>query len=136
MILKASLGILLQKIKAHFHIRKYNFNPGRLLFTSTPKKIADALSSLEKGHAAINFQLGSNHNSFNAYLYRFHLADSDLCATCKAPETTTHFLLYCKRFATDRQNFRHKVKKEKIKINLHSLKALLDTPKITFPTIS
>ncbi|KAG0150029.1 hypothetical protein CROQUDRAFT_88586 [Cronartium quercuum f. sp. fusiforme G11] len=84
MILKASLGILLQKIKAHFHIRKYNFNPGRLLFTSTPKKIADALSSLEKGHAAINFQLGLNHNSFNAYLYRFHLADSDLCATCKA----------------------------------------------------
>ncbi|KAG0140856.1 hypothetical protein CROQUDRAFT_83882 [Cronartium quercuum f. sp. fusiforme G11] len=135
LILRSSLGILLQRIKAHFNIRKYNFNPGRPFLTSAPKKIADSLSSLEKGHAAVIFQLRSDHNPLNAYLHRFNLSDSDLCATCKVPETTTHFLLHCRRFNTQRQNFRHKVKKEKIKINLHSAKALLDTPTI-FPLLA
>ncbi|KAG0152406.1 hypothetical protein CROQUDRAFT_35129, partial [Cronartium quercuum f. sp. fusiforme G11] len=145
MILKSSLGILLQRIRAHFNIRKYNFNLGFLptklgvpqhpFLKSTPKKIADALASLEKGHAVIIFQLRLDHNSLNTYLHCFQPADSDLCTTCKVPETTIHFLLHCKRFAMQCWHFRHKVKKEKIKINLFSAKVLLDSP-IIFPLLA
>ncbi|KAG0145591.1 hypothetical protein CROQUDRAFT_93715 [Cronartium quercuum f. sp. fusiforme G11] len=135
MILKSSLGMTWQKIKAHFQIRKYNLNPGHPCFNSAPEKVADLLSSLEKGHAAVIFQLRFDHNTHNAYLYQFYLANLNSCSICKVPETTTHFLLYCKRFTTQSQNFRRQVKEEKIKINCHSTRALLDTPTI-FPLLA
>ncbi|KAG0146535.1 hypothetical protein CROQUDRAFT_92501 [Cronartium quercuum f. sp. fusiforme G11] len=48
LILNSSLGSLLQRIRAHFHIRQYRFDPGRAQFKISPKKIVDALSFLEK----------------------------------------------------------------------------------------
>ncbi|KAG0150362.1 hypothetical protein CROQUDRAFT_104448 [Cronartium quercuum f. sp. fusiforme G11] len=135
MTLKSSLGMTLRKIRSYFHIRKYNFNTGRPFLTAPSKRVADALSSLEKGHAAIIFQLRSDHNALNAYLHRFHLVDSSWCQTCRVPETTTHFLMHCRRFTTQRQNFRRWLKKEKIKINPHSTKALLDNPTV-FPFLA
>ncbi|KAG0143231.1 hypothetical protein CROQUDRAFT_679167 [Cronartium quercuum f. sp. fusiforme G11] len=100
MTLKSSLGMTLRKIRSYFHIRKYNFNMGRPFLTAPSKRVADALSSLEKGHVAIIFQLRSDHNALNAYLHRFHLVDSSWCQTCRVPKTTTHFLMHCRQFMT------------------------------------
>ncbi|KAJ7242391.1 hypothetical protein B0H12DRAFT_1023719 [Mycena haematopus] len=38
--------------------------------------------------------------------YRFGAVDSDLCQTCREPETVNHFLLTCRRFAQQRDTLR------------------------------
>ncbi|KAG0139339.1 hypothetical protein CROQUDRAFT_101707 [Cronartium quercuum f. sp. fusiforme G11] len=135
LILNSSLGSLLQRIRAHFHIRHFRFDTGRPQFKTSLKKIADTLAFLEKGNATVIFQLRSNHNALNANLHRLNLSDTDLCPTCKVPETTTHFLLYCKRYNVQRRDVQKQAKKAEIKTNLYSVNILSDSP-IILPLLS
>ncbi|KAG0145930.1 hypothetical protein CROQUDRAFT_93252 [Cronartium quercuum f. sp. fusiforme G11] len=71
MLLKSSLGSLLQKSRLYFHIRRYNFDPGRPHLRTSPKKITESFASLEKRNDAVIFQLQSNHNALDANLSLF-----------------------------------------------------------------
>lgn len=129
-ILPISLGSLLKKIKEEFNICNVSFDPGRALLSPRPKEVSDALFSLEKGQASVIFQLRSGHCPLNAYLFRFKRHKTGLCNGCMVPETVEHFLLHCRRYNRHRAHFRKKASKARLKINLLSLKDLLDTPKL------
>ncbi|KAI0367561.1 hypothetical protein BV20DRAFT_970314 [Pilatotrama ljubarskyi] len=50
------------------------------------------------------------HVGLNAYLARIKVVDSALCPTCLIPETPSHFLFTCRRFASARHSLRKAVK--------------------------
>ncbi|KAI1781676.1 hypothetical protein LXA43DRAFT_848214, partial [Ganoderma leucocontextum] len=55
-------------------------------------------------------QLRSGHVGLNAFLARIRAIDFPLCPTCSIPETVSHFLFTCRRFAAARHAFRKAVK--------------------------
>ncbi|KAK7062334.1 hypothetical protein R3P38DRAFT_2678851 [Favolaschia claudopus] len=61
---------------------------------------------LPRTQCSILTQLRTGHIGLNAYLARFGLVDSDLCPTCREPETVNHFLLTCRRFSQQRDDLR------------------------------
>ncbi|KAG0139215.1 hypothetical protein CROQUDRAFT_55049, partial [Cronartium quercuum f. sp. fusiforme G11] len=80
--------------------------------------------------AAAIFQLRTGHCPLNAYLHRFERSPTKYCRGCGVPETMAHFLLYCRKYRTQRRSFRSRVKTEKLRANLNSVAGLLDDPKI------
>lgn len=105
-----------------------------LLFRTSPKKIWEALSKLEKGRASIIFQLRLGHIALNAYLFKHNIESipSPNCNSCNVPETTDHFLVCCRRFQKQRNASRQAIKKEEIKISPYNLSKLIDCPDIFF----
>lgn len=125
--LPLSLGGLLQHTRKIFNQRGATpITP----FKTKNKWVADALNNLEKGQAAAIFQLRSGHCPLHKFLHRIGVEDTDRCETCKAVETPAHFLIYCRKYTKERRRFREKLKEEKIKVNINSAMALLDTPKL------
>lgn len=134
-LLPISLSKLFQETRTKFHLRTANFETGRKELKTQPRKIADSLSQLEKGHASSIFQLRSGHCSLNEYLKRFNHHSSGKCDVCKSPETVSHFLLYCRKFKHHRRQFRQRIREDEIKVNPFSLKSLLNTPEV-YPKLS
>ncbi|KAG0139421.1 hypothetical protein CROQUDRAFT_666509 [Cronartium quercuum f. sp. fusiforme G11] len=133
--LPTSLTNLLQSTWTLLSLSSSDFPNHTRTFKTAAKKIADALNGLEKGHAAAIFQLRTGHCPLNSYLHRFKRAPSKYCRTCGVPETVPHFLLYCRRYRSQRANFRKRIREEKIKVNLYNANAVLDEP-ATFPLLA
>ena len=123
-----SLSKLAQVTRSNFHLRTANFTTGRKELKTQPRRIADSLARLEKGHAAAVFQLRSGHCPLNEYLKRFNHHSTGRCDACRAPETVSHFVLYCQQYKHQRSLLRKRLKEDEIKVNLFSLKSLLNTP--------
>ena len=49
------------------------------------------------------YRLRMGHVGLAKYLHRFNMKDTEQCESCFVPETVQHFLLYCSRYATERQ---------------------------------
>ena len=74
-------------------------NKYQKLTTDLPRRFASILS-----------QLRTNHVPLQAYLHKFKLVDSPMCPYCgEAPETVTHFLIFCPEFALYRRQLRRRV---------------------------
>lgn len=127
-LLPTSLGSLLRHIKTIFK----RGDSSIAKFKTRSRYIADALEKLEKGQAAAIFQLRCGHSPLRHFLYRIGVEDTDKCETCNVTENPTHFLIFCKRFKSQRQAFRKKLKEEKITIDHNSSIKILDTPSV-FP---
>lgn len=125
-----SLSKLLQVAREVFHLRTANFDMGRKYLRRQPRRVADALASMEKGEAAIIFHLRSGHSPLNGYLRRFNHHPTGRCDHCKVPETVAHLVLHCSHFKHQRNRFRKAIKEEEVKVNSYSLPALLDTTKV------
>jgi ribonuclease HI len=71
-------------------------NKYRKLIVELPRRFASTLT-----------QLRTNHVPLQAYLHKFKLADSPICPHCEeAPETVTHFIMFCPKFAAQRRQLR------------------------------
>lgn len=126
-MLPTSLGCLLRHTRGLFHTRRaVPITP----YKTRAKTIADALNSLEKGDAAVIFQLRCGHCPLNKFLHRIGVEETSLCDGCPSTETVAHFLIYCKRYTTQRRIFRRTLKEKKISVNTNSATALLDTPNV------
>ncbi|MBW0572026.1 hypothetical protein O181_111741 [Austropuccinia psidii MF-1] len=86
----------------------------RVKFKTPPKLIIQALDLLEKGPASIIHQLFSEHSPLNTYLYQIKQVTSPICAHCSAPETTSHYLLYCRNYCMQQKELKQKIRKHKI----------------------
>ena len=65
------------------------------------------IESLPRLHTSILTQLRTNHIPLRAYLHKIKVEDSPVCPHCEdAPETVTHFLMFCPRYATQRRELR------------------------------
>lgn len=127
LILPTSLGGLLRRTKTLFHKREAVYIKP---YKTKMKWIAEALNNLEKGQAAIIFQLRCGHCPLKKFLHRIGVEDNNKCTTCFATETPTHYLIFCRKFTKQRQAFRRRLKEEEIKVNTNSATILLDTPRI------
>lgn len=130
--LPMSLGALLRHTRGLFHTRRA---VPLIPYKTKAKKIADALNSLEKDDAAVIFQLQCGHCPLKKFLNRIGVEESQKCAGCPSTETVAHFLIYCKRYTTQRQVFRKILKEAEIKTNTNSAVALLDNP-IVYPHLA
>lgn len=101
-ILPISLGCLLCRVKETFRTRGAEPIPP---YKTKGRWIADVLNTLEKGQAAAIFQLRSGHCPLKKFLHRIGVEEDNKCETCKVVETTTHFLIYCKRYTKERRIF-------------------------------
>lgn len=128
MLLPMSMSKLAQETRKCFHLRTAAFTTGKKNLKTQPKKVADALARLEKGQAAVVFQLQSGHCPLNDYLKRFNHHPTGKCDTCKSPETVPHFVLYCECFKKQRWMLRKRLKEDEVKVNPYSLTSLLNTP--------
>lgn len=130
-ILPISLGGLLRHTKENITrgarpITKYK---------TKSKHVAEALNRLEKGQAAVIFQLRCGHNPLRHFLHRIGVEETDKCDFCRVTENTTHFLIYCRRFKLQRQTFQKKLIDEEINVDINSANKLLDTPAV-FPYLA
>lgn len=57
-------------------------------------------AKLPRHFVSVLIQLRTSHVPLRAYLHRFKLADSSTCDS--APETVAHYILFCNKFATQR----------------------------------
>lgn len=126
----ASLSKLLQIKPENFHLRTAKFSTGQKYLRTQPRKIADALTRLEKGEAATIFHLQSGHSPLNDYLKRFNHHATGRCDYCKIPETVAHFLIHCQQFKSQRSRFRKAIKEDELKVNTYSVPALLNNTKV------
>ncbi|MBW0472928.1 hypothetical protein O181_012643 [Austropuccinia psidii MF-1] len=78
----------------------------RVTFRTPPNLIIQALDKLEKGPASTIHQLRSNHVPLNAYLFQIKQVTSPCCPHCNTLENTSHYLLFCRKFSTQRKEFR------------------------------
>lgn len=130
--LPASLGSLKKVVKDQFNVNNLVLRPGKNPYQTRPKDISKGLLSLERGRAAVIFQLRAGHSPLNEHLFKRKLTNSPLCDHCKKLESTEHFLLYCSRYSRARRVFRSKLKKEEIKINWNNATKILDSPAVFF----
>ncbi|MBW0533448.1 hypothetical protein O181_073163 [Austropuccinia psidii MF-1] len=100
----------------------------RIKFKTPPRIIIRSLDQLEKGIAATINQLCSNHAPLNAYLHQIKQVDSYLCLHCNTMETTTHYLLFCKKFQQQRQELKKEITKHCLRLNPNSHISILDCP--------
>ncbi|KAG0140452.1 hypothetical protein CROQUDRAFT_100103 [Cronartium quercuum f. sp. fusiforme G11] len=133
--LPTSLTNLLQATWNSLTIPSSEFPSHTPSFKTTAKRIADAFNILEKGQAAAIFQLRTGHCPLNAYLHRFKRTTTKYRGTCGVPETVSHFLLYCRKYRSQRKAFRLRVKTEKLRTNVHNTNAISDDPKV-FPFLA
>ena len=71
---------------------------------SESRKVEVAMTRLRIGHVGLN-----NH------LKRFNIVDSELCSTCRVPETVPHFLTECRKYIWSRRKLLTKL----ARINVH-----------------
>lgn len=126
-MLHFSLGGLLRLTKEMF--KKRGAEP-ILPFKTNSRKVAEALSSLEKGQAAAIFQLRCGHCPLKKFLHRIGAEDDDKCETCKAVKTLAHFLIYCKTYTKKRQLCWQELREDGIEVNMNSAWKILDSPKV------
>lgn len=69
------------------------------------------------------------------FLHRIGAEEDDKCNLCKVVESVHHFLIFCKKFTSQRQTFRKKLKEEEIRVDTNSSVKLLDTPEV-FPYLA
>ncbi|MBW0493557.1 hypothetical protein O181_033272 [Austropuccinia psidii MF-1] len=100
----------------------------RVKFRTAPKLIIQALDQLEKGLESTIHQLRSDHSPLNTYLYQIKQVHSPRCKHCNAPETTSHYLLYCRNFQKQQKAFKQKIRKHKIRLNPNRSTSILDCP--------
>jgi hypothetical protein len=93
------------------------------------------LKKLEQGKTSIIYQLRSGHLPLNKYLHKIKKIESPDYTTCKVEESVHHYLIKCSRFTNQRKKLRQTLAAEKIKINVNSLRDVLDSPK-AFPFLS
>lgn len=129
-----SLRKLLQVTRETFHLRTANFTTGRRLLQTQPRRVSNALAQMEKGEAALIFQLLSGHSPVNEYLKQFNHHSTGECDHCQTPEMVAHFLLHCPRYKQQRRRFRDSIEEEELKVNSYSVPALLNTSKV-FPLL-
>lgn len=98
-------------------------------------KISAALDYLEKGKAAVVFQLRSGNCPLNHFLKRIQAVDDARCPHCWCKETTVHFLFYCPKYRRERRNFRNALKEAEIKTDTRTAEKLLDNPDV-FPYLA
>ncbi|MBW0502317.1 hypothetical protein O181_042032 [Austropuccinia psidii MF-1] len=84
----------------------------RIGFRTSPKLITEALDLLEKGLVATIHQLRAGHVPLNDYLHQIKRADSPMCQHCNKRETPFHYLIKCRNFNTQRQQFIKDVTKQ------------------------
>ena len=58
---------------------------------------------------SIMTQLLTGHVALNTFLKKICATDSVLCPHCRLPETISHFLLYCSKFASHHRYLRAKI---------------------------
>ncbi|KAG0144143.1 hypothetical protein CROQUDRAFT_108667 [Cronartium quercuum f. sp. fusiforme G11] len=97
-------------------------------------EITNLRYSLNRQAAAI-FQLRSGHSPLRHHLSRAKTGISPLCPSCGIPETTAHFLVYCKKSSKQRRTFRNRLRKQGLKVDFQSASRLLDTPSV-FPFLA
>ena len=67
------------------------------------RKFLNSIAKLPRRFVSILTQLRTNHVPLQAYLHRFKRADSPTCQQCfSAPETVSHYLFFCNKYATQR----------------------------------
>lgn len=77
-------------------------NKFRKLTAELPRRFASILTQLRTGHIPLQ-----------AYLHKFKLVDSPICQQCEeAPETVTHFIMFCHKFAAERRQLRRSLGRE------------------------
>ena len=65
---------------------------------------------LPRRYVSLLTQLRTNHIPLQAYLHKFKLADTPICQLCEgAPETVTHYIMFCPRHATHRRKLRREL---------------------------
>jgi hypothetical protein len=94
-----------------------------------PIKIYNSLKTLEHGESCIIYQLQSSHSPLNKFLHSIKKLDSPNCNTFNKEEDTKHYLLKWKKYNHQRTFFRQTINKEKIKIDVKSLRDILDLSK-------
>lgn len=99
----------------------------RLMNSYQPIDTYKALAKLSRPDATIVTQLRAGHCPLNAYLFRFHAADSHLCTVCGQKESVEHYLLLCKKFVGLRRRLFTAAAKLKIP---RTRQALLTDPRI------
>ncbi|KAG0146091.1 hypothetical protein CROQUDRAFT_15511, partial [Cronartium quercuum f. sp. fusiforme G11] len=133
--LPVSLSNKIQCTRKTFHINTHLFRPGKTSFLTHPKQISNALEALEKGGTASIFQLRASYSPLNDQLFKRSIVKSPNCKTCNKLEDTRHFLLYCRRYRSQRRKFRNTIRKEKLKVNWWKVEEILDSPKV-FPLLA
>lgn len=129
--LPVSLGGLLRHAKTQFKRRACSIKN----FRTKNRYIADALNTLEKGQAGAIFQLRSGHCPLRKFLFRIGAEEDDKCDFCRVVESPHHFLIFCRNYTSQRQQFRKRLKEEDINVNINSSNKLLDTPAV-FPHLA
>ncbi|MBW0518795.1 hypothetical protein O181_058510 [Austropuccinia psidii MF-1] len=112
-----------------------NMERERIKFKTQPKLIIQSLNQLEKGLAATIHQLHSNHTPLNAYLHQIKQVDSPLCQHCNTPETTAHYLLFCKQFQHQRRECKKKIIQNCLILNPNTYTSIMDCPTV-FPFLA
>lgn len=113
-------------VKRVYNTRGAHIDRGNL--KTTGRKIAEAYDKLEKGQAAIIFQLRSGHSRLNQFLARINAKPNDRCPHCGRKETTIHFLLYCPQYRRQRRDYRNALREAEIKLDTRRANIILDQP--------
>ncbi|MBW0519607.1 hypothetical protein O181_059322 [Austropuccinia psidii MF-1] len=100
----------------------------RVKFKTERTRIAEKLSTLEKGIAALIYQLRAGHVPLNDYLTRIKSIQNNKCPNCGRRETINHYLLYCYAYKKERYKFRKNIIKNKSKTNFYRSELILDSP--------
>ena len=83
----------------------------RAIDPAPPGRIAAKVyRGLSRRQCSILSQLRSGHAGLNRFLARIGAVDSPLCATCRVPESISHYHLTCRRFIAARHTLRQAVK--------------------------
>lgn len=67
-------------------------------FTWTGRLIQNVRPWVRRGHGHPNYEITqvlSGHEAYNAYLYRFNVATSEMCRACLVPDTAEHAVFNC-----------------------------------------
>ncbi|KIJ47914.1 hypothetical protein M422DRAFT_84758, partial [Sphaerobolus stellatus SS14] len=75
-------------------------------------------------------QLRTGHVALNAFLKKTRAITTPICHTCRTPETVTHYLLHCRRYATPRRMLKRKAGKA-----ANSVASLLSDPRVIKSTL-
>ena len=68
-------------------------------------------------------RLRIGHAGLASHMYRFNMADTDMCLDCNTPETIEHFFVHCKKYEAQRQLLKDGL--QHLKIQEFSLKLIL-----------
>ena len=68
-------------------------------------------AGMPRRYASILTQLRTNHVPLRAYLHKVNIAESPVCEQCEeAPETVTHFIMFCPKYSAQRRQLRMSLK--------------------------